>query len=90
MLSVGSEKVQWEEVLVEGEFQHVTDSWAKMVATRKPLTIQTKVTKLWKTPELDAHGSDQWTDTHLLLSLYPDLDDDGEVLTIMSCITDIR
>ncbi|TGO61500.1 hypothetical protein BOTNAR_0128g00080 [Botryotinia narcissicola] len=88
-LEVGSLQVDWEKVLVAGEFEPVTRAWSECVEGKKPLTFQTRIDKPWKAPELTTDGEEQWAETHLLLTLYPDLDDEGNVSTIMSCITDI-
>ncbi|KAF7924428.1 uncharacterized protein EAE98_007479 [Botrytis deweyae] len=88
-LEVGSLQVDWEKVLVAGEFGPVTRAWSDCVEEKKPLTFQTRIDKPWRAPELTTDGEEQWTETHLLLTLYPDLDDEGNVSTIMSCITDI-
>ncbi|TGO51484.1 hypothetical protein BCON_0160g00090 [Botryotinia convoluta] len=88
-LEVGSSQVNWEEVLVAGEFGPVTRAWSECVEEKKPLTFQTRIDTPWRAPELTTDGEEQWGETHLLLTLYPDLDDEGNVSTIMSCITDI-
>jgi hypothetical protein len=31
----------------------------------------------------------QYSKTHILLAIYPDLDEFGDVTTVMSCITDV-
>lgn len=90
-LGLGSTKVDWETVLCPGESAPVNAAWLEMIATKKSVTIHTRVNTPWRAPELDAFGNEQWTESFLLLSMYPDLDDDdGEVSTVMSCITDIR
>ncbi|KAF7945364.1 hypothetical protein EAE96_010139 [Botrytis aclada] len=88
-LEVGSSQVNWEDVLVAGEFGPVTRAWSECVEGKKPHTFQTRIDTPWRAPELTTDGEEQWGETHLLLTLYPDLDDEGNVSTIMSCITDI-
>lgn len=88
-LDIGASKVNWDSVLMPGEFELVMDAWREVVNDKKACTINTRIDKLWKVPELSADGEEQWMESHLLLSLYPDLDDEGNVSTIMSCITDI-
>jgi hypothetical protein len=88
-LEVGSDQVSWGDVLVEGELMPVLSAWEKLVTEKHSVTIQTQVRRAWKAPELDRQGKEQIIDTHILLSLYPDLDEYGEVTTVMSCITDI-
>ncbi|RDW69737.1 hypothetical protein BP6252_08757 [Coleophoma cylindrospora] len=89
MLEVGTNSVDWEKTLVDGELEHVTSLWTTMVNNKESVRLQTAVKKPWRAPEPDEDGNTQWTDTHLLLALYPDLDDDGSVKSVMSCITDI-
>jgi hypothetical protein len=90
-LDIGSSKVQWDDVLCTGESSRVNTAWMEMIHTKKAVTIHTRVTGPWLAPDPDPLGNPQWTETFLLLSMYPDLDDEnGEVLTVMSCITDIR
>jgi hypothetical protein len=61
-----------------------------MLTEKQPVILHTKIRRPWKAPELDVNGKEQWIDTHLLLAMYPDLDDDSEVVSVMSCVTDIR
>lgn len=88
-LDVGSSKVSWESVLMPGEFKPVTEAWAEVVEEKKARTLHTRIDKPWKAPELNIDGEEQWTESHIMLSMYPDLDSEGNVSTIMSCITDI-
>ncbi|KAI9651068.1 hypothetical protein NHQ30_001105 [Ciborinia camelliae] len=88
-LDIGSSKVNWEEALMPGEFEPVVKAWEDMIHDKKPRTMHIRIDKPWKAPELNIDGEEQWTESHLLLSLYPDLDVEGNVSTIMSCITDI-
>jgi hypothetical protein len=68
----------------------VNQAWDRMLTEKQPVILHTKIRRPWKAPELDVNGKEQWIDTHLLLAMYPDLDDDGEVVSVMSCVTDIR
>ncbi|KAK8903072.1 hypothetical protein QC760_008563 [Botrytis cinerea] len=88
-LEIGSSQVDWEKVLVAGEFEPVTRFWSEVVEEKKPVTFQTRIDKPWRPLELNTDGEEQWGEIHILLTLYPDLDDEGNVSTIMSCITDI-
>ncbi|RDW80862.1 hypothetical protein BP5796_05560 [Coleophoma crateriformis] len=89
MLEIGTDSVDWEKTLVDGELEHVTSLWTTMVNNKESVRLQTAVKKPWRAPEPDEDGNAQWTDTHLILALYPDLDDDGSVKSVMSCITDV-
>lgn len=89
MLEVGSDTVEWEKVLVDGEFEHVSINWDQMISNKKSIRLQTATKRPWQAPEPDEHGNPQWTDTYLLLALYPDMEDDGSLKSVMSCITDI-
>ncbi|KAI1002244.1 hypothetical protein K3495_g5957 [Podosphaera aphanis] len=88
-LEVGSGMADWEGVLIEGEFDSVVEAWSRLIKEKKPVTIYSKIKKPWKTPELDDKGRDQWDDTSILVVLHPDFNDNGEIDTVMSCITDI-
>ncbi|KAM3084317.1 hypothetical protein ACMFMF_001674 [Clarireedia jacksonii] len=88
-LNVGSDKPAWETVLMPGEFDHVTSVWEQVVKGKKPLQLHTRIDIPWKAPDLTPDGKEQWTETHLLLDLHPDFDDEGNVSTIMSCISNI-
>jgi hypothetical protein len=68
----------------------VMSAWERMLAERTSVTLQTWIDKPWRVSEPDIDGNVQWGVTHLLLAMHPDLDEKGEVSTIMSCITDIR
>jgi hypothetical protein len=89
MLEVGSNQVDWESVLVTGELDHVLSAWGRLIAEKNAITIQTRINRPWKAPELDRHGREQVIETHILLAMYPDLDANGDLTTVMSCITDI-
>ncbi|ESZ92001.1 putative histidine kinase M2QJp [Sclerotinia borealis F-4128] len=88
-LDIGSSKVNWEKVLMPGEFEPLTTAWSEVVNNKNSRTFQSRFKKPWKAQELNTDGEEQWTETHLLIALYPDLDDEGNVSTIMSCITEI-
>lgn len=90
-LQLGSSKVDWENVFCPGESALVNTAWEEMITTKKSVTIHTRVNGRWQAPDPDPLGNPQWTETFLLVSMYPDLDDEnGEISTVMSCITDIR
>ncbi|QSZ32681.1 hypothetical protein DSL72_002260 [Monilinia vaccinii-corymbosi] len=88
-LDVGSSKVNWEGVLMPGEFEPVMRAWAEVVEEKKAVTLQTRINNPWKAQELNIDGEEQWAESHLMLAMYPDLDNQGNVSTIMSCTTDI-
>lgn len=88
-LSVGSNQVEWGDVLVAGELDLVLSAWGRLVAEKNAITMQTRIRRPWKAPQLDRHGKEQVIDTHILLAMYPDLDENGDVTTVMSCLTDI-
>ncbi|TVY46783.1 Hybrid signal transduction histidine kinase K [Lachnellula occidentalis] len=89
MLDVGSEQVRWNEVIAEGDLESVLGAWAQMIGDKQPSTIQARMKKQWIAPDLDLNGNPQEGLTHILVALYPDQDERGEVSTVMSCITDI-
>jgi hypothetical protein len=88
-LDVGSSKVNWGDILVQGEVEPVFEAWERLIMRKQPVTIQTRINNPWKAPDLDADGKPQFSATHILLAMYPDQDDSGEVSTVMTCITDI-
>ncbi|KAG0646582.1 hypothetical protein D0Z07_7546 [Hyphodiscus hymeniophilus] len=88
LLQVGSNQVSWEGVLVNNEFDRVMSAWETLVKEKHSVTLQTKIRKPWKAPEFDRHGKEQVMDTHILLAMYPDLDEYGKVVSIMSwCVS---
>jgi PAS domain-containing protein len=87
ILDVGSSQVSWETVLAEGEVEPVFDAWSQMISEKQPITIQTKINKPWKAPDLDAKGNPQEGITHILLAMYPDQDEFDEVST--SCLASL-
>jgi len=89
-LQVGANSFQWADVLVEGELEPVLEAWGQVMSEKKPLNTNIRMKRLWTAPDLDEHGNIQTTCTHLMLTLYPDFDQKGEVITVMSCVTDIR
>lgn len=88
-LEVGMSSPNWGMVLAEGELEPVMDAWERLLADREPITMQTRMKRPWRAPELDHDGKVQWTETHILLAMYPDQDEHGEVFSVMSCITDV-
>jgi hypothetical protein len=90
MLEVGTDRVDWHQVLAEGETELVQGAWDRLIRFKKPITMQTRIRRPWRAPDLDSDGKVQYGDTHILLAMYPDVDENDEVKTVMSCITDIR
>ncbi|CZT53029.1 related to sensory transduction histidine kinase [Rhynchosporium secalis] len=88
-LQVSSMRVSWNDVLAEGELEPVNAGWEKMLTEKQPVTVQTRIKRPWKAPEPDPEGN-VWADTYIMLSMYPDFDGNGEVTSVMSCVTDIR
>ncbi|KAL2062576.1 hypothetical protein VTL71DRAFT_5648 [Oculimacula yallundae] len=88
-LEVSSKRASWNDVLVEGETEPVNAAWDEMLKGKKPVTIHTRMRRPWKAPDLDPDGNVQWDNTCIMLSMYPDFDRDGEVTSVMSCVTDI-
>jgi PAS domain-containing protein len=88
-LEVGTSAVSWPDVLCEGEPDRVNEAWERMISEKNSVTIQTRIKRRWRAPDLDADGNVQYSDTHILLAMYPDLDESGEITSVMSCITDV-
>ncbi|KAE9364382.1 hypothetical protein N431DRAFT_354787 [Stipitochalara longipes BDJ] len=88
-LDIGTSSVNWPHVLCEGEPDRVNKAWEQTISEKQSVTIQTRINRRWQAPDLDLDGKVQYSETHLLLAMYPDLDESGEVTTVMSCITDI-
>ncbi|PBP17289.1 M2QJ, histidine kinase-group XI protein [Diplocarpon rosae] len=88
-LAVGSNKVAWEKVLADGELEVVNSLWEQLLTEHRPTTMQIRMKRRWLVPELDAEHKEQWSDTHIMLTLYPDFDSHNNLSTIMSCVTDI-
>jgi hypothetical protein len=90
MLDVGSQRVSWDKVLCEGELDNLNRAWERMISGKKAVTVQTRIDRRWRAPDLDSDGNVQYGETHILLAMYPDLDEFGKVTSVMSCITDVR
>jgi len=88
-LEVGSSAVSWPAVLCEGEPDRVNEGWERMISGKKSVTMQTRIKRRWQAPDPDTNGKAQYSETHILLAMHPDLDEFGEVTTVMSCITDV-
>jgi signal transduction histidine kinase len=88
-LKQGAERASWEGVLMPGCAEPVYQEWERMIREKRPVTFQSQIDTQWLAPELDAAGNEQFDVTHILVSLYPDLNENGEIVTVMSCITDI-
>lgn len=82
-LEVGSSTVNWSEVLCEGEFERVNEAWARMSSEKKSVTIHTRINRRWRAPDPDPDGNVQHSETHILLAMYPDADEFGEITTVM-------
>ena len=86
-LKQGDEIATWETVLVDPPSCY--DAWERVIRDKKPVTMQAEMKSRWETPDLDAEGNKQYDSFQILLTMYPDIEDNGEVVTVMSCITDI-
>lgn len=75
---------------MEGEVEPVNKAWDQLLAEKQPVTVQTSTRQLWQALDLDADGNVQWSNTHIMLAMYPDFDEKGDISSIMSCVTDIR
>lgn len=87
-LEVGSQRVSWGNVLCEGELEQVNRAWERMIWEKKSVTIQTRLNRRWRAPDLDVNGNVQFSEMHILLAMYPDVDEMGDIKSVMSCITD--
>jgi hypothetical protein len=88
-LNADSPKVNWYASLIDEELEPVSLAWIQLLKDHQPVTMETRIKRQWQAPDSDPNGNPQWTDTHLLMNLYPDLDFEGK-LSIMMCLTDIR
>lgn len=88
-LEVGMSSPDWGMVLAEGELEPVMAAWDRLLVEREPITLQTRMKRPWRAPDLDHDGKVQYSETHILLAMYPDQDERGEVFSVMSCITDV-
>jgi PAS domain-containing protein len=89
-LRVGSSSIEWPSMLADGEVELVTEAWKQLTAGHKPITLQTRLRRPWRAPDLDHEGKEQWCENHILLAMYPDMDENGDILSVMGCITDIN
>lgn len=89
-LEVGSQRVLWDDVLVEGEIDHVNQIWERLLQTKKPSVVQARMKRRWRAPDLDAEHRAQWSDTYIQFEIFPDFDENGNITTIMSVGKDNR
>ncbi|KAG9228812.1 hypothetical protein BJ875DRAFT_508295 [Amylocarpus encephaloides] len=73
-LDGGESRIDWQAVLMPGCAEPVHKAWDRIK---------------WKTPDLDADGKVQYDVTHVMFTVYPDVDANGDIDTIMTCVTDI-
>jgi hypothetical protein len=90
LLTTGQSRVEWDRVLQPGEVEHVSIAFDRMIITKQSVVITCEMAKQCEAPELDKHGKTQWMNAHILCHLHPNLDKNGKVGTVLSCITDIR
>lgn len=64
-------------------------AYGRLATGNSAITMQTRIRRTWKALYFDHHGKEQIIDIHTLLAMYSDLDDNGDVTAVMSCITDI-
>jgi PAS domain-containing protein len=88
-LEVGVAKTAWDKAIVPADLEFVALTFDRLVLDKTPSTFHFRVNRPWKTPIPDKHGRYTVTDTYVLCSAYPDLDENGKVTTVMSCLTDI-
>ena len=85
-----TQKVRWNEVFCDSDSEAMDQAWRSVVAGKRAVMRQMRLRQRWRAPNLDANGNVQYGETHVLLAIHPDLDDFGEVKSVMSCMTDIR
>jgi hypothetical protein len=56
-----------------------------MIREKRSVTMQAQMNTRWLAPDLDTDGNEQFDVVHILLSMYPDLDENDEVDTVMVC-----
>lgn len=82
-------QVAWAKAIIPEDLEETYAIFARMVSESAPVDFYLRFNKRWQAPELDRDGNPIVTDTHIICNLFPDLDSDGNVTTIMSCLTDI-
>jgi hypothetical protein len=88
-IEVGSTIDRWKEVLSEDQFRKLDIVWKNMLIDKKPCTHLIINQTRWTTPDLDGNGERQYTDTYLNTSMIPTLDKNGELSSVISCVTDV-
>jgi PAS domain-containing protein len=88
-LNVNCTRDDWNAVIVPEGRSHVHSMFNRVIRDGGPVSFQARLTKPWKAPDLDSHGNPQWTSTCVLCSLFEDLDQDGNIKSVMATLTDI-
>jgi PAS domain-containing protein len=64
-LEVGTSSVNWPDVLCEGEPDRVNEAWGRTISEKQSVTIQTRIRRRWRAPDLDPDGNVQYTERHM-------------------------
>jgi hypothetical protein len=57
-----------------------------MIVEKRPVTLQSQINTRWLAPDLDTDGNEQFDVVSILISMYPDLDENDEVATVSTLI----
>jgi len=88
-LSIGSSLAHWDHVFPIEEANKLRESWDTVMRTKAATTLYINSNSTWKTPELDANGQPRYVPISVITSIFPNLNREGEVTSIMSCSSDV-
>lgn len=88
-LEPADDQVAWAKAIIPDDLPETYAVFARLISDRCPIDFHLRFNKRWESPKLDKDGVPITTDTHIICNLFPDLDDEGNVTSIMSCLTDI-
>ncbi|KAG9244726.1 hypothetical protein BJ878DRAFT_459757 [Calycina marina] len=88
-LGPGDGPSTWNTALEVNELEAVMGAWQRVLTEKEHVAIDITMSRKWTAPDLDEAGNPQMTSTFLMLTLYPDFDETGDLATIMSCVSDV-
>ena len=83
--AIGDEPLAWIECVVEEDRDVTWNSWSLCLSEKRQVTFQFRLTTPQRVVRPDA-GTGNIT---VLCNIFPDIDENGDVHSIMSCITDV-
>ncbi len=80
--------MSWVDCVVPEDIDLILKAWYTLSVEKKPIRLQTRFKKPWKTIT-NTNGETHIFNSAGLCAAFPDLNEDGSVKSIMSCVMDI-